>query len=123
MGSPRGIGCGALLALNTNLRIGLHRESDAFTGQVYLGHRHPNLLTHLHHLGRILHEAVCQLTDVNQSILVHTDIHKRSEGRHIGHDTRQLHTWLKVFEFLNTLLKSEHLEALARIASGPGQLL
>ena len=105
------------------MRIGLHGEGDAFAGQVHLGHGHPDLLTYLHDLGRILHKAISQLTDMDQAILVHTDIHKGSEGGDVGHDARQFHARLEVFEFFDPFLESEDLEALARIPSGLGQLV
>ena len=40
----------------------------------------------LDHLGRILDEAVGQLADVDQAVLVHADVHEGAEGGHVGDD-------------------------------------
>ena len=104
------------------MRGGFHGECDAFSRQVHLGHRDHDFLLHFYDFRRVFDEAVGELADVDQAILVDADIHECAEGRHVGDDTGQFHARLEVFHFLHTGLKRKRLKLLARIAPGFGQL-
>jgi hypothetical protein len=99
----------------------LHREGNAFSGQVHFRHGDHDFLLHLDHLSRIFDETVAELADVDQSILVNADVHKGAEGRHVGDYTRQLHARFQVLHFLHPSLECEHFKLLPRITARVGQ--
>ena len=45
----------------------------------------------LHRLGRVLDEAVRELADVHQPVLMHADVDERAELRHVGDHAFQHH--------------------------------
>ena len=49
--------------------------------QVHLQHGDHHPLLHLDHLGGVLDEAVGELADVHQAVLVHADVHEGAERR------------------------------------------
>ncbi len=65
----------------------------------------------------IFHEAVGELRDVHEPVLVHADIDERSEVRDVGHHALELHTGPQVLNLLDTLLEFRRLEFGSRIAS------
>ena len=95
----------------------LHREGNAFSGQVHLRHGDHNFLLDLDHFLRIFDETVADLADMNQSILVDANVHEGAEGRHVGGDARQFHTRFQVLHFLHARLEGKHLKLLARVGA------
>ena len=90
--------------------LNLHGKRNALARHVHFKHRDSHLLMDLHHIIGILHEPVCKLADVNESILMHADIHKSAEGRNIRDDARQLHTRLDVLYLRYSIGKGKDLE-------------
>ena len=76
----------------------------------------------LHHLARVLDEAVGQLGDVHQPVLVHADVDEGAERGDVGDHALQLHARLQVGDLLDALLEGGGLELGARVAAGLLQL-
>src|SRR5690348_11894602 len=66
-------------------------ERDALAGNVDVEHLHRHDVTGLHHVTRVLDEGLRHGRDVNQAVLVHTNVDKRAEGGDIGDDTLEQH--------------------------------
>src|SRR5207237_10938273 len=93
------------------------RSSDVNLHDPYL-----HLLVHVDDLLRILDEAIRELTDVHQSVLMHAYINEGAERRDVRHDARQRHPWLNIRDGLDAFGELKHLEAGAWVSSGLAQL-
>ena len=71
----------------------------------------------------IAHEAVRQLADVDEPVLMHADVHKRAERCDIGDDARQLHALFEILHRAHAFGKGKGLEGASRVASGFFQFL
>ena len=89
---------------------------------VHLLDAHLDDVAGLHHLARVLDEAVGQLGDVHEPVLVHADVDEGAERRDVGDDAFELHAGLQVRDLLDALLEGGGLELGARIAAGLLQL-
>ena len=69
----------------------LHGEADAFAVRIDLQDGDGDLLLHLDDVGWVLNELVGQFADVDQAILVHTDVHKGPELGNVGDKAGQGH--------------------------------
>jgi hypothetical protein len=73
------------------LRIGrcrivqLHGEANALSSHIHLGYFDFYNVAGLHDFTRIRDEFVAKLTDVNQAVLVNTQINKGTKGSHVAH--------------------------------------
>ena len=106
----------------TDRRVRPHGERDAFSFGIHLDHGDLDLLARLHDLGGVLDEAVGDLADVHESILVHADIDEGSEGGDVGDDAGEAHAGFEILDLMNSFGEGEDLELLAGIASRAGQL-
>ena len=100
----------------------LHGQRDALARDVHLLDAHLDHVAGLHHLARVLDEAVGQLGDVHQAVLVHADVDEGAERGDVGHHAFELHAGLQVGDLLDALLEGGGLELGARIAAGLLQL-
>ena len=73
------------------------------------------------HFRRVPDEAVGQLTDVYQSILVHADIDKGAEFSDVGDHTFEDHSGLKLFKFAHGFGEACGAEFAAGVTSGTSQ--
>ena len=71
----------------------------------------------------VLHEAVGQLADVDQAVLVHADIDEGAEARDVGDHAFERHAGLEVGDFADVLAPLGGDELVARIAARLAQLL
>ena len=56
-----------------------HRQGNALAGDVHVEHGDEHFLMHFDDFVGIAHEAVRQLADVDEPVLMHADVHKRAE--------------------------------------------
>lgn len=98
------------------------QQRDAAALAIDFQHLHTYHVSHSDQVVRILDEAVVELRDVNQAILVHTDVHKGPKPGDVGHDPLHDHSRLHVVEFVNVVGEYGRLEFAAWIACGLGQL-
>ena len=89
--------------------------------QVDLGHGNGNLLAGLYDGGGFFDEAVGELANVNEAVLVDADVDEGAEGGDVGHDTGQLHARLEILGFVDAGLKGEGFKFLAGVAAGFGE--
>ena len=71
---------------------------------------------------RIADEVVGQVTDVDEAVLVDSDIDKGSEGSDVGDDAGEFHAGGEVAGFFNSLSEGEVLEGFAGVAARFGKL-
>ena len=102
--------------------LGLHGEGDAITFEVDFGDRYMDFLADFDDFGWVTHEFVSELTNVNESVLVDTDIDEGPEGGNISDDAGELHSDDEIGGFFHSFSKGEDLELLARVTSRFGQL-
>jgi hypothetical protein len=62
-------------------------------------------LSDLHDFVRVLDEVVRQLADVNEPVLMHSDVYKSAEGGNISHDAGQFHANGEVLRFFDAFDK------------------
>src|SRR5690606_5010712 len=106
--------------LRPGLRPGtaLHRERDALALDIDLQHRHLDHLPRPHRLARILDEAVGQLGDVHQAVLVDADVDEGAEVRHVRHHALQAHAGAQVRDAFDTFGEARADELATGIAPG-----
>src|ERR1700687_5026246 len=69
----------------------LQRQGDAAEARIDREHAHPDHLAHVDDLGRIRDEARSKFGDVDEAVLMDTEIDERPEARHVGHDAFENH--------------------------------
>src|SRR5262245_6194896 len=72
----------------------LHRQSDALPPDIDVLYAHPDDVARLNNLARIFHEAVRELRDMHEPVLVHADVDERAERRDVRYDAFELHAGL-----------------------------
>ena len=73
-------------------------------------------VTHLHHIPGVFHEAVGKLRNMHQAVLMHTDVNKGSESRHVRDDALKLHARGEILKFVHTFGKLGRFKFRTRIA-------
>src|SRR5579871_1049716 len=74
----------------------LDRKCNSFSLCVCTQHLHLDDLARLHCLRRIFDESVRELADVNQSILMHSDVDEGAELRNVSDDALQNHLRMNI---------------------------
>ena len=90
--------------------IKLHGQRDALACQIHLQHLDPNHVTRPDHFARVVDELVAELADMNEAILMHAQVHKSPELRHIADRAFQHHAGLQVAYVPTPSLKRDDLE-------------
>ena len=111
------------LAVAAVFRALFQRQADPPAEQIHIEDGHHDLLMDFDNRGGILDEAIRQLADVDQAVLMDADIDEGPEGGYIRDNPRQSHAGLDIFDFIDFFCETEHLKLLARISAGFGQLL
>src|SRR5690606_13296597 len=99
-----------------------HGQAYRITAFIYFGHSHHHLLLYLNYFVWIRYKTVSQLAKVNQTILMHTNIHKSTEIGNVSNNPRQSHTYTQIGNTIYTISERESLKLFTRISSGFGQL-
>ena len=100
------------------IRRRFHRQPDAFTRGVDFHDGDRDDLTGLDHLTGVFDELVGQLGNMDQAILMHTNIDKRAEIGDVGDGSFKLHTGFQVLDFIDTIGEFGGLEFRARVTAG-----
>src|SRR5512135_855706 len=79
-------------------------------------------LTYFYDFFRIVHKSVSKLRNMNQSILMHSDVHEGSEVGDVGHHPFEFHPGGEILDFLYLFLEGRVSEFLPGIAPGLLQL-
>jgi len=80
-----------IFALSVFSRRGFHGQRDSASVNIDIDDRYHDILVNLDDIRRILHEPVRQLANVNQAILVYSNIYKSSECSDVGDNAWKLH--------------------------------
>ncbi len=100
-------------------------QRQGYALSLFIDFQDPNLhlLPNLDYLGGVFDVTVCQLTDVDETVLVHPYIGEGPEFGDIGDDRRQQHAGLQVFDAVYPFSKLERGKGLPGIAAGFGWLI
>ncbi len=93
----------------------LHGERDTVATTVDLQHLDAHVLMELYHFVGIFDKSVGQLGDVDEPILMDTDVDKGTKVGNVGYDSRQFHACYKVFRGLDVRVELERLYLVARV--------
>ena len=66
---------------------------------------HLEVLVELHHIGGMGDATVCHLRDMDESVLMDTDINKSSEVGDVGHDARKDHAFYQIVDGVDILIE------------------
>lgn len=94
----------------------LAREGHPAAIQVDLQHLDFHHVAHRDHLARVLHILVGKLRDVDQSVLMDTDVHKRPETGHVRHHPFQDHPFAQIVRVWPRLAPASSAMARRRLA-------
>ena len=70
-----------------------------------------------HHICRMGNATICHLGDMDETILMDTDIHEDTEVGDVGHDARQDHALYEIIDGRDILIELKLLNLFARIAT------
>ena len=98
----------------------LHQQGEGDTAacRVNLHHAHLHDVAATHNVVRVRHVAAAHLRDVHEAVLVHTNIHERTECRHVRDRTLEHHAGAHVLEVRDGLGEAGGAEATARVQAG-----
>ena len=80
-------------------------------------------MSHLYDLSSIFDKGVTELADVDETILMHADVHEGTKGGDVGDDSRQLHADGQILHVIDAFSKVEDFKLLARVTTWLGQLV
>ena len=95
-----------------------HGQADALAPCIDFENFDLHHIAGLDHLVGVLDEPVGKLGDVDQAVLMHTDVDKGAEGRNIGHGPFKHHARFEIGDFLDALGKRRRLKFGSGIAAG-----
>lgn len=76
----------------------LHRKGNLFPRLIHRQHPDTDDVADLYDVERMLHKSIRKLRDMDESILVHTDIDECAEIYDISNGPLKLHLWLQIIE-------------------------
>lgn len=117
------VGCAFGGGASVDFNYTLEAETDAFAGDVDFGDGGADFLADFDDFVRVFDEAVGELGDVGEAVLVDADVDEGAEGGNVGHDAGELHAFGEVGDGVNAFLEFDELEFGAGVASGLGELL
>jgi hypothetical protein len=80
-------------------------------------------LRYLHDLSSIFDKGVTELADVDETILMHADVHKGTKGGDVGDDAWQLHADGQILHVIDAISKVEGFKLFARVTTWLGELV
>ena len=101
----------------------LHAQRDALATEVDANDADADMLMQADNLSGVGDVTVGQLGNVDESVLMNTDIDEGSEVGDVGDDARQLHAFAQVVNGLHAGVELELLNLFARVAPGFLQLV
>ena len=85
----------------------LHTQCDTFATHIYFDDTDADVLMKADDLCGVSDEAVGELRDVDESVLMDTDVDEGSEVGDVRHDAREFHSYDKVSESVDILVELE----------------
>jgi len=83
----------------------LHTQPDTFAVHIDFDDTNTDVLMETDDLCGVGDEAVGELRDVDESVLMNTDVDEGSEVRDVRHDTREFHSYDEVVEGMDILVE------------------
>ena len=94
-----------------------HRQGDALADDVDLDDADLHDIPRLHHFVRVAHEAIGELREVDEAVLVNADVDEGAERGDVGDGSLEPHARLQVLDVVDALGKSRGLELRPGIAA------
>ena len=85
----------------------LHTQPDTFATHIYFDNTDADVLMKADDLCGVGDEAVGELRDVDESVLMNTDVDEGSEVGDVRHDTGEFHSYDEVVEGMDVLVEFE----------------
>ena len=101
----------------------LHAQRDALATEVDSDDAYTYMLVQADNLSGVGDVTVCQLGDVDKTVLMDTNVDEGSEVGDVGHDAWQLHAFAQVVDGLHAGVELKFLNLFARVAPGLLQLM
>ena len=101
--------------------LALHAEGDAIAHEIDFGDGDLHFLSDLDDFAGVSNKLIAELADVDESVLVNTNIDESTEGGDVGNDARKLHADFEISRFINSFGEGKHLELLARMSLRVGK--
>ena len=76
----------------------LHGEGDLFAVAVDFLYPHLDRVADAYHVARVLAEAVSQLGDVHEAVLVHAHVDEGAKVHNVAHRALEVHAGLQVVD-------------------------
>ena len=86
----------------------LYTQCDTFATHIYFDDTDADVLMKADDLCGVSDEAVGELRDVDESVLMNTDVDEDAKVGDIRHDTREFHSYDEVGEGVDVLVKFEY---------------
>jgi hypothetical protein len=100
-----------------------HGKSDPLSLNVYFDNANVNVLSDFDNLPRVFYKPISELTDMDKSILLDTDIGKGPKPSDISDFSRQPHAFYEVVHGVDSFGKMKWCKNSTRIPTGFSQLL
>ena len=94
----------------------LHAEGDAIAHEIDFGNGDLHFLSDLDHFAGVSDKLIAELADVDEPVLVHSDIDEGAEGCDVGDYAWEFHAYFEIGGFIDSFGKGKHLELFARVA-------
>ena len=85
----------------------LHNQCDTFATHIYFDDTDADMLMKADDLCGVGDEAVGELRDVDESVLMNTDVDEGSEVGNVRHDTVEFHSYDEVVKRMDILVEFE----------------
>ena len=99
----------------------LHRQRDALFLRIYTEDLDPDDVPDLEHFPRVADEAVADLGNMHQAVLMNAQVHKSAEVDDVAHGAREFHTGLEVLQTHDIAAQQGLGQAVAHVAAGLAQ--
>ncbi len=95
----------------------LHAQSDAISTIIDLNHLYTDVLVQPDDTCGIGNKFIGKLGNMDESVLMNTDVHKGTKIGDVGDNTRQFHAFFKVVDAMHVLVEFKCFCLSARVAS------
>ena len=103
-------------------RLRLHAKADTATFFIDRNHTYRDDIAWFDAVHRVSNEVIGHLWDMNQTILMDTDINEATKGCDVGHHAFKLHTFAQVFNTINVFTEVSRFKLRTWVACRLGKL-
>ena len=109
--------------LNAGILGLLHGQRNSFSLYIHFQDGDNDGLPDRDNFTGIFDKAICQLADMNKTVLMDTNIHKSTKSRNICYNTRHFYPGYKIFYIMDGIIKRKALKLFSGITARACQVL